>query len=213
MYFTKLEISSCSNLRQACELMNSPQMIDTLLAAGANIDQVFENGSALGISAWRGKTELVRHLLRRGARTGLAGLDGYSDLHKAASRGHSEICKVLVDHGGDIDQKHPITEQTALGMAVMWGQHHTVLTLLSLGADINQRSWLGLTALATATQREDRLAIAVSLLEAGADPNLPDNNGAPPIQKAAQVDNVSVLKLLLEHGCDRDQVYKIQKER
>ena len=71
MYYTKLEISSCSNLRQTCELMNSPQMIDTLLAAGANIDQVFENGSALDISAWRGKTELVRHLLRRGARTGL----------------------------------------------------------------------------------------------------------------------------------------------
>ena len=142
----------------------------------------------------------------------MAGLDGYNDLHKAASRGYSEICKVLVDHGGDIDQKHPITEQTALGMAVMWGQQHTVLTLLSLGADINQRSWLGLTALATATQKEDRLAVAVSLLEAGADPNLPDNNGAPPIQKAAQVDNVSVLRLLLEHGCDKEQVLGLKSD-
>ena len=119
---------------------------------------------------------------------------------------------MLVDHGGDIDQKHPITEQTALGMAVMWGQQHTVLTLLSLGADINQRSWLGLTALATATQKEDRLATAVSLLEAGADPNLPDNNGAPPIQKAAQVDNVSVLRLLLEHGCDKEQVLGLKSD-
>ena len=205
MYYSRLKNISFSRLHYACEFMNDTQIIDDMLTNGVDIDQVSKNGSALCIAAFHGKTDIVRHLLRRGARTGLAGSDGYNELHTAAAQGHSETCKVLVEHGADINLKHPVNEVSALSFAVMRGHHHTLLTLISLGAEINQRSWIGLTPLASACQI-GRLVHLVSLLQAGADPHLPDKNGAPPMHKAAQVDNVSALRVLLEHGCDKEQV-------
>ena len=205
MYYTRLTIHNVSSLHYACEFMNGTQIIDNMLNAGADIDHVSKNGSALCIAAFRGKTDMVKHLLRRGARIGLAGSDGYNELHSAAAQGHSEICKILIEHGADVNLKHPITEVSPLASAVMSGNHHTLLTLLLLGANINDRSWIGLSPLATATQI-GRLVHLLSLLQAGADPRLPDKNGAPPIHKAAQGDNVSTLRVLLEHGCDKEQV-------
>ena len=205
MYYSRLTNSGFSRLHCACEFRNGTQIIDDILTNGVDIDEVSRNGSALCIAAWYGKTDMVRHLLRRGARTGLAGSDGYTELLMAAARGHSETCSVLVEHGADINQKHPITEASALETAVMWGHHHTLLTLLSLGAEVNDRSWTGFTPLATACQL-GRLVHVLSLLQAVADPRVPDMNGAPPSHKAAQYDNVSTLRVLLEHGCDKEQV-------
>ena len=190
------------------QFANSTQMLDTLLTNGADIDEVSFNGTALNFAAWLGKTEMVRHLLRRGARMGLAGPDGYNDLHGAAKEGHSETCKVLVEHGADINCQHPVTGDSALSYAAAGGHHKTLLSLLSLAANINNRAWTGFTPLAVACQNS-HLASVVSLLQAGADASLPDKQGAPPIHKAVQRDNVSVLKVLLEHGCDKDQVQRI----
>ena len=198
-----------SPLHFACIVTNSTEIIDTLLNNGADIDEMSISGSALGIAVWNGKTELVRHLLCRGARIGLAGPSGYNELHKAAVQGHSDTCKVLVEHGADINSQQPITWDSALSYAAGKGHHKTVQTLLSLGADINNRAWTGFTPLAVACQN-GHLASVVSLLQAGADASLPDKEGAPPIHKAAQRDNVSVLKVLLEHGCDKDQVEKMK---
>ena len=197
-----------SPLHFACQT-NSTQILDTLLNNGADIDEVIMcGGSPLCFAALLGKTEMVRYLLCRGARIGLAGPDGYNDLHGAARKGHSEICKVLVEHGADINCQHPITWDSALSYAAAGGHHKTLLTLLSLGANINNRAWTGFTPVAVACQNS-HLANVVSLLQAGADTNLPDVQGAPPIHKAAQRDNVSVLRVLLEHGCDKNQVQRM----
>ena len=198
-----------SPLHFACQVTNSTEIIDALLTNGAGIDEMSKSGSALCIAAWNGKSKLVRHLLRRGARIGLAGQDGYNDLHRAAVRGHSETCKVLLEHGADINCQHPITGDSALSYAAAGGHHKTLLSLLLLAANINNRAWTGFTPLAVACQNS-HLANVVSLLQAGADASLPDKQGAPPIHKAAQRDNVSVLRVLLEHGCDKDQVEKMK---
>ena len=197
-----------SLLNFACGLTDSTQIVDALLTNGADIDEVSIFGSALCVTALNGKTKLVRHLLRRGARIGLAGPDGYKDLHGAAKNGHSEICKILVEHGADINSQHPITGDSALSYAASRGHHKTLLSLISLGADINNRAWTGFTPLAVACQN-GHLASVVSLLEAGADASLHDTRGAPPIHKAAQKDNVSVLRVLLEYGCDKNQVQRM----
>ena len=96
-----------SPLHFACHnhITNSTEIIDALLTNGTDIDEVSIFGSALCTTALNGKTKLVRHLLRRGARIGLAGPDGYKDLHGAAKNGHSGICKILVEHGADINSQ------------------------------------------------------------------------------------------------------------
>ena len=210
MYHSRFKNLGLSPFHFACAFSNRTQIIDDMLTNGADIDEVSKCGSALCIAAIHGKTDMVRHFLRRGARIGQPGPVGYSELLIAADRGHSETCKVLIEHGADVNQKHPITKASALATAVMEGHHDTLLTLLSLGAEINSRSENGLTSLATATEF-GRLVHLISLLQAGADPSLPDKNGAPPTHKAAQVDNVSALRVLLEHGCDKEQVKRTKE--
>ena len=154
MYCSRLKNVDVSPLHIACAFVNDTQIIDHMLAEGANIDEVSKCGSPLSVAAWRGKTDMVRHLLRRGARMGQFGSDGYNELLYAAAQGHSDTIKVLVQHGADINQKHPITKASALQTAVLSGHHHTLLTILSLGAEINNRSHNGLTSLAAACQFE-----------------------------------------------------------
>ena len=196
-----------SPLHFAISCTKSTEIVDILLDNGVDINEEFQIGSALCFAAFNGKTEIVRLLLRRGARLGLAGPDGYNDLHGAACNGHREICKVLLEHGADINSRHPITEDSPLSYAAGGGHHAILRDLLEEGANIDNRAWTGFTPLAVACQN-NHLANVVSLLKAGADAGLGDNHGAPPIHKAAQRDHHSVLKVLLEHGCDKEQVRK-----
>ena len=59
----------------------------------------------------------------------------------------------------------------------------------------------------TAASQEGHLASVVTLLQAGADPLLPDDDGALPIHFAAQKNHPEVVKILIEQGgCSPDQV-------
>ena len=106
MNLSRLKILGLSPFHFACAFTNCTQIIDDMLTDGADIDEVSKYGSPLCFAAWRGKTDMVRHLLRRGACMGLAGPDG-CELLVAAAEGHSETCKVLIDLGADVNQKHP----------------------------------------------------------------------------------------------------------
>ena len=148
---------------------------------------------------------MVRFLLSQGARDDMSIRDGYSPLLAAAANGHTEVCEVLVKHGSDLQQQHPLTRDSALSNASSGGHHSTLMALLSLGARLDNRANTGFTPLAVAAQN-GHLAVVVSLLHAGADPRLPDRKGAPPMHKAAGKDHAAVLVALLEHGCDVEQV-------
>ena len=70
----------------------------------------------------------------------------------------------------------------------------------------NSRNRTEATPLLCASQ-EGHLASVVKLLQAGADPLLPDRNGFLPIHKAAGKNHAEVVKILIEKGgCSPDQV-------
>ena len=131
--------------------------------------------------------------------------DGYWPLLVAAQNGHTQVCKVLVEQGSDINQMHPLTKDSALSYAACNGHHKTLLTLLSLGARVDSQTYTGISPLGAACQNGN-LSVVVSLLEAGADSNLSDTNGAPPIHKAAAKDRVAIVMTMLEHGCNKENV-------
>ena len=192
-------------LHWSIDTSNDIQLIEDLLERGADMDEVVLSGTALSIAAFQGKVDFVRLLLVRGAKLDVPVPDGYTALLAAARRGHTEICRLLVEFGSDVNQQHSVTKDSALSYAASGGHHRTLLALLDLGARTNSSTWTGITPLSAACQN-GHLANVISLLEAGADLRASDSKGAPPIHKAASKDHAAVVLSLLEYGCHIEQV-------
>ncbi|MDX1914666.1 MAG: ankyrin repeat domain-containing protein [Methylophilus sp.] len=63
----------------------------------------------------------------------------WSALQMAATRGHLDIVKYLVEHGADMDYAHPLTKMTPFHLAAFDGYEDIVKYLASKGADINKK--------------------------------------------------------------------------
>jgi ankyrin repeat protein len=102
-------------------------------------------------AASTGKLEEVRKLLKsgwlkKGTDPNVADGDGATALHKAASKGHVEVLKALLDAGANINAAEEMG-WTALHRAVMEDKNTAAQLLLNAGADSNVAGNLGLTPL------------------------------------------------------------------
>ena len=157
-----------------------------------------------------GEIDKVTILLAMGARVD-AREQGFTPLLVAAQFGHTEVCELLLANGSDLEEREPVTLQTALHQAAGRGQQSLLELLLSHKADVNSRNRIGSTPLHLASQ-EGHLASVVALLQAGADPLLPAIDGGLPIHAAASHNHPEVVRILIEQGgCSIDQVrYSVQ---
>lgn len=99
--------------------------------------------SPLMMAALKGRTDLVRKLIARGADVNKP---GWAPLHYAATGGHLEIMLVLLEHHAFIDAESP-NKTTPLMMAAHYGSPQAVKLLLDEGADPLVKNELGLTAI------------------------------------------------------------------
>ena len=160
---------------------------------------------ALVREAGFGDTSTVALLLSLGVRVDTRD-QGFTPLLAATQHGHTEVCKLLLQAGSDLNEREPQTLSTALHFAALTGHQSIIQLLLSHKADVNSRDRRGFTPLHNASQ-EDHLTSVMTLLEAGADPLLPKYDGALPIGMAAQQNHSRVVKILIEQGrCSPDQV-------
>ena len=107
--------------------------------------------SPLMLAALSGQLELSDKLVKKGADVNKT---GWTPLHYAASNGHVEVIKLLLEHHAYIDAESP-NGSTPLMMASMYGNARSVKLLLDEGADPLLKNQIGLTALQFA-QRGDR---------------------------------------------------------
>ena len=106
--------------------------------------------SPLMLAALKGHLALSEKLVKKGADVNKT---GWTPLHYAASNGHVEVIKLLLENHAYIDAESP-NGSTPLMMASMYGNAQSVKLLLDEGADPLLKNQIGLTALQFAQRAE-----------------------------------------------------------
>ncbi len=172
-----------------------------------------EGLAPLHFAAIAGQTPMVRFLLDHGAdihvrvsewfivwKHGVANTFkryGASALTLAASEGHVETLRVLLDHwvwtyGTDGRDDHG---RTTLMYAAAAGDTDTMATLVEQGAPVNARTHTDATALMFAAHEGHADAVTL-LLEMGADPTVENNNGDTALMLAQERGHDAIVSML-----------------
>lgn len=127
--------------------------------------------------------------------------DGQTALILAILEGHSDIAKMLVDHGADVDAQD-IFGGTALIEASFHGCLDVAKMLVDHGADLNAREMNGDTALVYACMR-GHLAVAAMLVDHGADAEVRSRDGDTAIKLTTRRGYLAFADMLESKSAER----------
>lgn len=119
-------------------------------------------------------------------------------LHIAASKGHIEFAKRLLEYGADVNTRDD-DQRTPLHWAATYGNPVMVSYLLQVGAAVNIAQCDGFTPLHAATCLGHNNVCKV-LIQHGAEINRTDRDGWSPFHTAVCYGHKSVVKTLLDAG-------------
>jgi ankyrin repeat protein len=158
------------------------EVVKILLAAGARLGT--HDKDILHFPISEGNVGLVRLLIENGARAKGRMPDGYTPTELARKSSQEEVYKLLIAYGGSaVDQKSSI--QMAFVEAAFDADVEVMEAALQSGAGINDLDPAKNSPLAAALEipvlGNKQAATIQWLLDHGANPNLPNNEGNPPL--------------------------------
>ncbi|MQA91432.1 MAG: hypothetical protein GEU90_14600 [Gemmatimonas sp.] len=202
----------------------SEEMVRRLLAAGADPNLGLLSGETPLMTASRsGGREVVLELLAKGADPNASATRGQTALMWAVSQGHADVVEVLIENGAGIHGRSDVWKQlwqtdggevvhpdlhvwidhggnTPLLFATMRGDLASARILVDAGADVNETSPYGASAIVYAAHSGNAELVRY-LLEKGADPNA-DGAGYTALHAAMLRRHVDAATHLLEYGAD-----------
>lgn len=117
-------------------------VVQLLLAEGAKVNQKnpLNKRTVVFAAAEGGNTEILQELLKRKAKVNLADESGITPLMLAASAGHTEAARLLINRGAEVGRQTAIRSRnvgkwTALHFAAFNGQPGMIRVLLEAGAN------------------------------------------------------------------------------
>ncbi len=178
------------------------QVFESLVERGLNVSWTTQDGrTLLMIAAQHAMIYNVLQILMQKVDTTVVDPDGLDALHYAASAGRTDVGRLLVATGLDVDRP-TTTGLTPLMFAANAPSPDMMAWLISEGADVHAATEKGRTALHYALY--GGCAECVELLEEhGVDITATDpQTGDPPMVIAARVGSLPLIKLLAGRGLD-----------
>ncbi|KAK8381499.1 hypothetical protein O3P69_018525 [Scylla paramamosain] len=204
---TRVRLDVC--LLWAC-VQGAADLVEMLLEAGASVDARDNSGlSALHLAAEKGADEVLRALLKSGAKVGgpweWDGNEEFTPLMLAARSGCLEAVRVLIEGGAKPDTGLNTSGETALHQAVRAASPECVQLLIEAGATVNPTVLYSETPLHVAVS-EGLADVVGILLEAGANVRASRGNSKmTPLHIAAQEGYCGVAHQLLKAGANPNQ--------
>jgi ankyrin repeat protein len=179
--------------------------IGALLAGGAGVNAKDAHGrTPLHVAAHMSHGEAARALVKGGADPRALDSRRYDIVTIAAVKDDVPMLKLALELGGDAKAITSPYDGTALIAAAHLGHDEVVRVLIAAGAPLDHVNNLGWTALIEAIVLGDggrrHVACLKALLEAGANPNLPDRQGQTPLALARSRGFAPMIALLQAAG-------------
>jgi ankyrin repeat protein len=111
-------------------LYNHPEVVQVLLENGVAVDR--GEDTALINVAEKGRTSILKDLIKAGANIKHKGGYGMTALHWAAARGHNGVIRILLQHGANPNERDELT-RTPMTMAEHWHNTTSAEILLAHG--------------------------------------------------------------------------------
>ena len=184
--------------------------VKTLLKYQADPLRLDQDGRpAFYIAISCGNVPMVQEMLKYIEEVNLADSDGESALRLASSLGLADVASLLLEHGARSSNHEASREMTALHVAATKGHHGVLKAIVQSRQPLDPRNSDDLTPLHLAIQSRpythgEAYACAVSLLEAGADPNAHNENLSCAVHMVLRhfggQERLNLIRKLHEHG-------------
>ncbi|XP_061089622.1 protein TANC1-like [Conger conger] len=188
----------------AASSMGHTQVVRSLLALN-NEHMVQIDGydslwgeTALTAAAGRGKLDVCRFLLEKGAGVQQVNRRGVSPIFSAVRQGQGQITELLLQHGADANTSDK-QGRTLLMVAACEGHLSSAEFLVSKGAALTSVDKEGLTPLSWACLKGHKNVVQF-LVEEGTVINHTDKNGRTPLDLAAFYGDAEIVQYLVERG-------------
>ena len=201
---TPTELADYRGLHAAAA-QGSADDIQRLAQTGADPNARDSNGrTPLHVATFQGHGTAARALIAAGADPGLLDNQRYDAVTIAAVRDDLLTLQALLAAGASAKLVTSVYDGTALIAAAHLGHDGVVRELIRGGAPLDHVNNLGWTALIEAVILGDggsrHTETVRALVEAGANPKIPDRNGMTPLQHAEARGYVSIASILSQAG-------------
>lgn len=162
------------------------------------------------LTAHFGMTEAIKPLVKSQT-LNCRDTAGRTPLHWAARGGHTELARLLLENGAEVDALDNVYA-TSLHLACRYGRLEFASMLIQNHSNVNAANNVGGTALIWAAIKGS-MEVSSLLLDYGADVNAMTNNDVTALSRAVEVNNEAMVKLLIKHGADANYLAEATRQR